>query len=581
MALKFPGRTARGSWGHLQRLTAELVGQDDEVAILRVALADSPALFGCDRVEVWLVPAAHRKGLHATSEAERAEPVDVQVVGAPPSAPDDTDLVLPLVESESEVGWLRLVGCPRAGRVERERLAVGFAHLLSISLRAAQALGKERSLAQESMRRAHQDGLTLLGNRWLLKEWGDHLLALAAARSRISALLLFDIDGFKQINDTLGHDVGDQVLAEIGRRVRDSVRDNDLAVRLGGDEFAVLTDDLAAPADAERLAERLLDAISKPMRVDDVDLRIRSSVGIAVHGRDGECTDALLRVADQAMYTSKAEGRGRWHRFTSTAREAGRDLDRLFGEVDGGLLSGQLELYYQPQVDLASGRVSAFEALARWRHPDLGLLPAQDFLPAVERAGRTRQLTSLVLERALEDFAFLGVVAPAASMAVNVSPRDLIGHALVSEVSRLTKRYGTAPARLTVEVAEPTSGSVESRVYADLAALGCRVSISEYGSGQSSLTMLARHEAIREIKLNASLVAQLPSRPAQRLVGAVTTAAHTLGVRVVAEAVECEATAIQVRELGCDALQGSYWHAPAPASEIADWARGKILRSGP
>jgi diguanylate cyclase (GGDEF)-like protein len=573
MSLVLQPRWSHEGWRRLQQLTAELVGQDDEVAILRVALADSPALFDGDRVEVWLAQAPHRQGLRAWAERGRDHVVEVHpVTGALPQ-PRAHDLLLPLVEGDTQVGMLRLVGCPKTGRLERERFAMGFAHLLSISLGAAHALGKERLRAQDSMRRAHQDGLTLLGNRWLLKEWGDHLIALASARSRTCAVLLFDVDGFKQINDTLGHDVGDQVLAELGRRVRRTVRENDLAVRLGGDEFVVLTDDLGSLRDAERLAERLLEAISKPLRLDDVELRIRSSVGIAVHGQDGEDTETLLRAADQAMYVSKAQGRGRWHRFTSPTQRPGDSFDRLLAEVDAGLLNDQLEVHYQPQVSAAGYRVTGFEALSRWRHPVLGLLTAKEFLPVVERAGRARQLTALVLDRALAELTILETAAPGASVAVNVSPRDLVGQALLPEVAGALARHDVPADRLTIEVTEPSPDSMESTALAGLAALGCTVSVSEYGTGPSSLSMLARHDAIREVKLDGVLVSQLPLEPARRLIAAVTVAAHALGVTVVAEGVESPAVAEQVRELGCDAVQGLHHLGPVPASEAAAWVR--------
>ena len=573
VATAFASRSDSTGWRRLQRLTGELVGQDDEAAILRAALLDIPEELGCRRVEVWLAPAPHRPALHATTVPGRGEPVAVRPVERLSAAPEPDTVTVPLTGADSRLGELRLVGCPRRKRRERARLAIGLAHLLSVSLGAAHAVGQVRRVAQESSRRAHQDGLTSLGNRRLLEEWGDHLLALAAARSRTSAVLLFDVDGFKQINDTLGHGVGDRVLAEIGRRIRGSVRGDDLAVRLGGDEFAVLSDDLNTPAAAEDLAARLLAAISEPMKMDDVDLRIRSSVGIAVHGEDGSSTAALLQVADQAMYASKARGSGLWHRFTPSPGQTDADVDRLLGDVADGLLGGQLELHYQPQVDLRSGHVTGFEALARWRHPDAGLLNAADFMPLVERAGRTRQLTSLVVDRALAELRRLEATVPGVSLSVNVSPRDLIGQTLVPELDRALSRHGIEPARLVVEITEPTSSSLESQPFADLANLGCPVSIGEYGTGQSSLTTLAQHEAIREVKVNAALISQLPDAPARRLVRAIVTAAHSLGVKVTAEGVESDVVAQQVRELGCDAVQGNHYHAPAPADQVAAWVR--------
>ena len=562
-------------WKRLDRLAPELVGQTDEGAILRIALADAPWMFRCGRVEVRLEEAAHRPPLVAYADASTTDSVEVHSATPEEWTEDPDAFTLPLLGPGGAIGRITFSFYSRRSHVARERLARAFAHVLSSSLGAAHALGEERRLVEVTTQRATQDDLTSLGNRWLLDQWGDHLLTIARSQGKTAAVLLFDADDFKEINDVLGHEGGDRVLAEYGRRIQRCVRDTDLAVRLGGDEFAILTGDLRTPGDAERLAERVLAELSQPLHVDDVELTLLSSGGIAISDVDGDSLSGLLRAADHAMYAAKSAGSGQWRRATEGSGEIRvDDQGRITSDLRDGLLEQQLVLHYQPQVDARTGEVRGFEAFARWQHPELGLLTPAEFVPLAERSGLMRQLTSSVLDQALTDRARFEQSVPGARLSVNVSARNLLGQGLVEDVARLLEKYDVPPSRLTLEVSEPAAGSESSvaEVFQRVEDLGCRISVSEYGTGQSSLTALAHLPGIREVKISPGLVAQMPHAEAgRRLVDALTTAAHSLRVEVVAEGVESVLLAEQLRALGCDTLQGFHIHEPAPLEEIVGW----------
>ncbi|HSE69805.1 MAG TPA: EAL domain-containing protein [Nocardioidaceae bacterium] len=568
------GGWQRDAWQQLQGLGRELVGQTEEAAILRIALADSPALLGCDAVEVAIHPYHDRPGLVGrVARAVEGGRVRVRRVPRPDAAPDD-GLVVELSGFGQAMGWLALRGCPRRGSGDRHRLAVGFAHLLASTVGAARSLEKERRRVEQTYHRATQDGLTLLGNRWLLSQSGNHTLSVLQSQGRTAALLLFDLDDFKRVNDTLGHDAGDQVLAEMGRRLRRGIRDSDLAVRLGGDEFAVLTGELPGTEDAEHLATRLLGELGEPVRVDDVELVVSSSVGIAVLGEDGESVDELLRAADRAMYDAKVLGAGQWRRYQPTLRLRTLSPAELAESLRTALDEGQLVVHLQPQVDATTGQVRGFEALVRWEHPELGLLEPREFVAHAERSGLMGRLTSVVLDQALAQHRRLRQVLPGTTVSVNMTARNLLDRGLATGVAAALAEHEVPATELVLEVSEPAPGvsPLLAEAFAALERLGCRVSVSEYGSGESSLTALSRYPGIREIKVDADLVSAALDQPGtSRLVRAMVTAAHSLDVTVVAEGVESADLADHMRLLGCDVLQGFAIHRPAPAAEIESW----------
>jgi diguanylate cyclase len=549
------------AWRQLELLSPELVGQLDERSILRVALADSSALLRADAVQVRLHGRAGAAPLVATQCRLRSEDVELSTDGDVLGAGADVvDISLP--GPGPELGRLVVQGGPGRHRRTRRHLAHGLAHLIASSLAAERMYERHRTLADDLYRAALRDDLTELGNRTLLQERGSQLLARSMAQQKWAALLLIDLDDFKRVNDTLGHRAGDRLLAEVGARIRSQIRDTDLAVRLGGDEFVILAGELAAPDDAELLAERLLAAIAEPLRIDVIELQLSGSLGIAIHGEDADSLEGLVAVADQAMYQAKGAGRARWRRRVRLPSGAHHFLD-----ARSGVPEDQLELHHQPQVTVDGERVVGVEVLPRWRHPELGLLPLEEFLPELEHRGLDDRFTTGVLERALADLPLLRERVPGATVSLKLSARDLLRRDLVPTVEQTLAAHGASGADLVLEMIEASelSSSLDG-VLEGLGALGCAVSIHEFGTGRSSLATLASHPTIAEVKLAPRLVSTvLTDERAMRVVRASVDCARGLGLRVVAEGVESADVAKALAGLGCDRLQGGWLGESGPA----------------
>lgn len=416
------------------------------------------------------------------------------------------------------------------------------------------------------------DALTGLATREALVDLGPGLLADAEQSGQRAGLVLLDLDGFKSVNDTLGHHAGDRVLVEVGRRARGVLGPDDLAVRLGGDEFALL---LAAPDGAalERRTEDLLATLSLPVHLDEVSWSVTPSVGLAVHPEDGRTVAELLRAADAAMYDAKAS-RARFRRAGagSGTRDPGRTGPKALATA---LSREELVVHYQPQVDGWSGAVTGFEALVRWHHPEQGLLLPDAFLPRAERSAVIADLTRWVLSRALADLPLLQLSAPGCTVAVNVSARSMMGTRLLGDLGRLLEESSVGASDLVLEITEPAPRATTevTALLEGLRTLGVGVSVHGFGSAQTSLTALWQLPAVREIKIDPDLVRRVSTDPeAERLCRAMISAARGLGVRVVAEGVEDTDTVHRLRALGCDAFQGYLLGTPVPLDAVAGWA---------
>ena len=416
------------------------------------------------------------------------------------------------------------------------------------------------------------DSLTGLGHRTMMMERAPGLLSLARSKGLPAAVLLFDVDGFKALNDGLGHAAGDRILAEIGARTRACLRPGEIAVRLGGDEFAVALGPLATDQVLEDRVGELLALLGAPVRVDDLRVSVGISVGSAVAGPDGRTVDELLRAADQAMYAAKAAGSGQWRRSEGPTADA--DQHRLLGQLREALEERRLDLHYQPQVDGWTGAVTGFEALLRWDHPELGMLLPPQFLPLAERTGLIAPITLFALDRALTDHARLARQAPNSTVSVNVSARSMMGDGLVRDLERLLARHGVSPSDLVLEITEPAPRPTPEvlALFDGLRRLGCRVSVHGFGSSQSSLTGLWQYPALREVKIDPSIIQSLGEDPeTERLVRAMISGAHGLDMRVVAEGVESRLAAQRLRSLGCDGLQGHWIGPPIPLAGLQRW----------
>jgi diguanylate cyclase (GGDEF)-like protein len=418
------------------------------------------------------------------------------------------------------------------------------------------------------------DPLTGLANRRALEARLGSLLRGASLDDR-AALLLMDLDRFKEVNDRLGHHVGDELLAQVGVRLR-ALDGVDLAARIGGDEFAFVlrrTGEVDALVD---IGERLVAEVSRPYLVDDVQLSIGASVGVAVfpdHGLDGP---SLLRRADAAMYAAKRRGMAVG---VATVQRGDTRLGRLslLGELETAMDEGQLKLDYQPQIDLLTGDVVGVESLLRWHHPEHGLVPPSAFVTTVEHTELITPLTRHVIGLALADATRWEIAGVTVPIAINISARDLGDERLPAELDSLLAAYDFPPRELTLEITETAlqlDPERAARVLRELRELGVGLSIDDFGTGYSSLAML-RDLPVSELKIDRTFVAAMDTAAGVAIMRSVTDLAHALRLRVVAEGVESDADLARVRSLGCDVGQGFRISRPLPSHLVAPWVRAR------
>lgn len=430
----------------------------------------------------------------------------------------------------------------------------------------------------ESRQQARTDELTGLGNRRAFHERAHRLLADRGPYEHV-ALLLIDLDHFKEINDTLGHPVGDELLRMIGPRLRPVVREDDLVVRLGGDEFAVLLRDTTADS-ATRTAHRLRDELRRPFQLDDLLLHIDGSVGIAVCPDHGGTADLLLQHADIAMYFAK-ETRSGVQVYLADRDTHGRDQLQLLDDLRRALREDQLLLHYQPKWSLLHQKMVGVEALVRWQHPTDGLLLPGEFLHLVEKTGLMNELTRKVLTMAVtqcRQWQQQGLDLP---VAVNVSAVSFLDELLVDQIALELDRHDLDPRLLVVEITENTliaDPAKAKEILERLRALGIRVSVDDYGTGYCSLAYL-RDLPIDELKLDRTFVQHLADdERSAAIVHSTVDLAHSLGLDMVAEGVEDANTFSALADYGCDIAQGYYLSRPMAADGVADWARDVARR---
>ncbi|HHW76450.1 MAG TPA: EAL domain-containing protein [Xanthomonadaceae bacterium] len=431
----------------------------------------------------------------------------------------------------------------------------------------------ERKQAEEQIQQlAHYDALTGLPNRVLL---GDRLqqAVLRAVRDHAQvAVLLVDLDHFKRINDTLGHTVGDRLLREVAARLQECMRECDTLSRQGGDEFAILLPDLASSDEAARIAQRVLETMAEPYRLNDHELHISCSVGISVCPRDGRSGETLLRNADSALYRAKDMGRNSYQLYLSGATMLARERLSLENSLRHAVERQQLELYYQPKWDFHASAITGAEALVRWNHPELGLLPPARFIPIAEDSGLVLSLGEWVLRAAVRDIGQLHRNGwPGLRVAVNLSARQFRQSDLTGLVRGLLAETGFEPACLELELTESILMHHTDDNLAALRAfktMGVRLAIDDFGTGYSSLGYLQRFP-VDVLKIDRSFVTDLPTSDSNAaIVDAIVTLAHGLGLAVVAEGVETVEHEAFLRAHGCDEGQGYYFGRPQPLHEF-------------
>jgi diguanylate cyclase (GGDEF)-like protein len=427
---------------------------------------------------------------------------------------------------------------------------------------------------RESRDQALTDELTGLSNRRHLVDSLEAAIETCRARRNELALLLIDLDGFKELNDTLGHHAGDQVLRQIGPRLTGLLRADDTLARLGGDEFAVVL----LPGDetsASVAGLRLRAALERSFEVGGIRVHIDASVGIALFPGHADDALGLLQRADVAMYEAKRMRTG--HEVYVAGRDRhSRERLALIGELHGALDAGELVLHYQPKAEIRTGAVRGVEALVRWQHPKQGLLGPTHFLPLVEQSGLTRALTAFVIDQATHEIGALREKGYDLNVAVNLGPADLLDLGLPSEVERTLVQRGFPAACLQLEVSEDVvMADVErtDEVLTGLRLAGVRTALDDFGAGHSALAHL-RHLRIDEIKIDRSFVMRLLEDECDAAIAhTIVDLGRRLGLTVVAEGVESEAAWALLAEWGCDEAQGHLLGRAMPASELSEWLR--------
>jgi diguanylate cyclase (GGDEF)-like protein len=433
-----------------------------------------------------------------------------------------------------------------------------------------------RIVAVASRRLRHQalhDELTDLPNRTLLYERMAQALAGVRRTGGMAALLLIDLDRFKEVNDTLGHDHGDELLEEVAARLQEAVRRGDTLARLGGDEFAVLLTGVPNRAAVVELAGRLHDALARPFALRGVVVALEASIGIALCPDHGEDVNVLVQRADVAMYEAKRT-RTRIETYSEDRDPYSAERLSLLGELRSAIEEGQLVLHYQPKVCLGRDEVTGVEALVRWEHPTRGMLPPSEFVPLAERTGTISDLTHWVLDTALAQCRAWRDAGLDLPVAVNLAAPNVVDTSLPDLVAALLERWDVPGDRLECEISEHTVMADPTRaieVMERLRALGVRLSLDDYGRGRASLAYL-KSLPLDEVKIDRSFVLGMTEDSDDAaIVRSTIELARNLGLGVVAEGVETEAVLRDLTDLSCDVAQGFFLSRPLPAVELDAW----------
>jgi diguanylate cyclase (GGDEF)-like protein/PAS domain S-box-containing protein len=420
---------------------------------------------------------------------------------------------------------------------------------------------------------AHHDSLTGLPNRALLQDrLSQALIAAERGRNRVAVLFL-DLDRFKSVNDSLGHDIGDALLKCVADRLQSVVRDVDTVCRLGGDEFVIILGAIAGPDDAVMIAERIVEGLGRPADVQGHSLRASTSIGIALYPDDGRDAQTLMKNADTAMYSAKSRGRNNFQFFSADMNAAALRFFQLEQQLRHAVERNELLLHYQPQIDTVAHRVCGLEALVRWQRPEVGLMPPGEFIPVAEETGLILEIGEWVLREACRQMReWQDCGWPRVPVAVNLSARQFQQRDLAQRIRRILDEAGVAPEQLELEITESSLMHSVDEALAQvqaLAAMGIRIAIDDFGTGYSSLSYLKRFPVSR-LKIDRSFVRDLcVDREDAAIVASIIGLARTLGMEVVAEGVETPDQLSALRYEGCIVCQGYLFSKPRPASEVA------------
>ena len=427
---------------------------------------------------------------------------------------------------------------------------------------------------------ASHDHLTGLPNRMLFSEVATGHLSAAKRSKNYYAVIFIDLDRFKQINDTLGHRVGDLLLCEVACRLRGCVRESDIVARFGGDEFVMLISEAATTDDLGLLAAKIVEVIGKPCKnLDGHNLEVRPSLGIAIYGRDGQDVDTMLKCADAAMYEAKAAGRGTFRFFDAALNQVTELHVALAQRLRRAIDDGEFRLHFQARVALIDSRVVGLEALVRWVHPTHGLIFPDSFIPMAEEDGLIVPLGHWVIDAACYQLAvWRDYDVPLVPVAINISPRQLRDKELVDRIFAALEKYSLPAELLEIEITENCMIDDYEQAIAQLTILrdrGIRVSMDDYGRGFSNLSLL-KTMPINALKIDRSLIRDIHHQPNDAIIiDSTITLAHKLGLRVIAEGVETREQVLHLKAAGCDEVQGYCFQRPASANDTES-----LLRKG-
>jgi len=434
----------------------------------------------------------------------------------------------------------------------------------------------QRRLAQEKMEyQSYHDALTGLPNRVLFKEGLVHAIKKAKHNKTILALLFIDLDHFKEINDSLGHQVGDKLLQETTKRLYTVLREQDVLSRLGGDEFGVIIEGLSKAQEASSFAKKILDTLAEPLEIDGNTLYVSSSIGISLYPEDGTTSENLLKFADSAMYKAKNEGRNTFQYYSAEMTEIA--LERVMMEVSlrRAIKKKEFVVYYQPQVNGRTDKLVGMEALVRWKHPDLGLIPPDKFIPLAESSGLIVELDRLVMREAMLQFKeWYKVGYNPGKLSMNLAVKQLLRGDFFSVLTSLIDEVGCKFINLELEVTETqimSNPELAIEILKKVSALGIDLAIDDFGTGYSSLSYLKKLP-INKLKIDQSFVKDLPNDEEDAgITRAVIALAKSLNLNIIAEGVETVEQKNFIVENGCDNIQGYYYSRPIPALEMEEY----------
>ncbi len=445
-------------------------------------------------------------------------------------------------------------------------------------LLAALANIDERKRVQEDMRRrAMHDQLTGLPNRAMFLESLEHAVRKARRRHALFSVLFVDLDKFKEVNDTLGHHAGDELLKAVSERISAAVRQSDMVARLGGDEFVVLIEEHGGPEEVMIVAQKIVSMLQRPVLIDWREVVVQASVGIATYPEDGQDVESLVKNADAAMYQAKERGRNQFQFYSQDLNTISEKRLEREKRVRTALERDEFFLEYQAEHELATGRIVAVEALVRWRDPGAGVVMPNDFLPLAEETGTVSAIGRWVLDRALSDLQSWREQGHDVMLAVNLSARQLREVGLVNDVFQALQAHGIEPKRLRLEIAEASlmdDSETIHRALRSLHALGVELALDNFGTGFSSLGLI-RGLPIKAVKIDRSLVSACPAkRECAAIVQATAAMARALDIRLIAEGVETEEQRSTMQALGCASAQGNLFGRPV------EWAKAIPARAG-